>query len=248
MLTKISRVAVGAAFGLAALLAASLPTAASAVTVTFNWVPISENPAPVPNAPSTAHGSMTLDIPSWTLTAIGPAPNFGPNYYTSGSAVAATITALSYTFGNGVSVGLSNLSATSITARTWATSALDTPASGAQAPSAPLQGYYLVTGFGAAEVHGTSAAGTPFSLANAAGTPGAAYQNGIGNGGNSINPPNAIADGGYWVVAPAAVPLPATLPLLISGLAGLGGFVRRRGVFRAARITRKLHIASTRAC
>jgi hypothetical protein len=81
----------------------------------------------------------------------------------------------------------------------------------------------LVTQF---TVSGT-VGGTPFSLANNTGTPGANYPNGIGNGGNNINPPNAIADGGYWMMA-APVPLPATLPLVLSGLAALGGAVRRR--------------------
>jgi hypothetical protein len=83
----------------------------------------------------------------------------------------------------------------------------------------------LVTQF---SVSGT-VAGTPFMLANAAGFAGTNLPTGLGNGGNTINPPNAIADGGYWMLASAApVPLPATLPLVLSGLAALGGAVRRR--------------------
>jgi hypothetical protein len=224
--SHITRLARVAAVLSTTLFTVVVPAAAHAVMVTFDWVPTSENP---PSGPSTAGGSITLDLPSWTLTPIS-GNGLGPDYYTSGSATTATIAAFSYTFGNGVSVALSNLSTTTIgvpnsgappLGTVWATSAINTPASGAQAPSPPSAGYYLITQFA---VSG-SIGGTFFQLGNNAGTAGANYQNGIGNGGNNIGQPNGITDGGYWRLAP--VPLPATLPLLLGGLALLARFRRR---------------------
>src|ERR1700761_382140 len=63
---------VAAMIGVAGLLAAVLPMVAQAEAVTFDWVPISEQPASgLPaSGPSTAHGSITLDIPGWGLATI----------------------------------------------------------------------------------------------------------------------------------------------------------------------------------
>jgi hypothetical protein len=221
--------------GAVGCLAVALPMNAHATTVTFDWVPISETPSsgnPY-SGTSTATGSITLNISPWTLTPI-TGNGLGPNYYTSGSAVTATITALSYTFGNGVTVGLSDLSTTTIgvpntgpppLGTIWATSAVATPATGAQAPSAPTAGYYLITQFAVAGTVG----GMGFMLGNNTGTAGANYQNGIGNGDNTYGTvPTGIEDGGYWELASAtAVPLPAGLPLLLSGLGLLVWFARR---------------------
>lgn len=220
--------AVAAMLGAAGLLAAALPTAAYAEMVTLDWVPISENPATP--GPSTAHGGITLDISPWTLTAIS-GNGLGPNYYTSGSAVTATITAISYTAGDGQTVdSLSDLSTTTLGATVWATSAIDEPATGAQAPSPPPAGYYLISAF---NLSGTTDQGAPIKFANAAGTAGASYGNGIdasgiGNGDVTDNAMGAFTGtetGGYWEVS--TVPLPAGLPLLLSGLALLGWFARR---------------------
>jgi hypothetical protein len=210
------------------LVAAVLPLAAHATDVTFDWVPISENPT---FGTTTASGSITIDFSSWSLTGTSNPPNFGP-YYSTISALTGTITAFSYTSADGITVGLSNLSTTTIGAPTtqaaqvWSTSGIDTPATGAQAPSPPTAGYYLITAF---SVSGTTAQGTGFMIANNSGTAGATYQNGIGNGDTTFNADGAIAaveNGGYWeMVAP--VPLPAGLPLLLAGLGLVGWFARR---------------------
>jgi hypothetical protein len=216
---------------LAVLLTTSMPVLAKAATVdvTFAWVPTSENPAAYSTTPS---GSLELQLSSFSLTAYtGSNPDLGPNYYTSGSATTATIVAFSYTAGDGLSVSLANLATTTLAATTWATSALDTPATGAQAPSAPTKGYYLVSAF---SVSGTTPESSPFKIANAAGTADANYPNAIGNADNSFNAAGstpAITDGGYWELASVTpVPLPPALPMVLAGLGGLGILARRRKV------------------
>jgi hypothetical protein len=209
-----------------AAVAAILPVAAQAsVIATFEWVPTSENPPSAQTA--TASGSLQLTLPSFALTGPTTPPNFGP-YYASGTATTADITAFSYTAGNGLTVGLANVANRTLQSSIWATSGLDTPATGPQAPSPPTQGYYLISGF---TLSGTTALGSPFMIANSIGTAGAMYANGIGNGTNTFNAAGsvpAIADGGYWKLASVSeVPLPGALPLLISALGGLGAIRRR---------------------
>ena len=211
------------------VLAVALPAAAQAsVVATFDWVPISENPAAAQT--TVPSGTLQLTLSAFTLGGPTTPPNFGP-YYASGPAATANITGFSYTAANGLTVGLSNLTVESLNppATIWATSGLDTPATGPQAPTPPTAGYYLITGF---NLSGTASQGSPFQIANNLGTAGAMFANGIGNGTNTFNmgpSAPAITDGGYWKLASvSSVPLPAALPLLLSGLAGLGVFARRR--------------------
>lgn len=207
----------------ALLVATSLPTLAdaSSVLATFDWVPISENPSSA--GTTTASGTLELTLSSFALTGPTQPPNFGP-YYASGSASTANITALTYTAADGLAVSLSNVTSESLGSTTlWQTSGDVKPA------AAPTAGYYLISGF---SLSGKTPQGSSFMIANGAGTAGATYANGVGNGDNSFNATSsipAITDGGYWELASLTpVPLNATLPLLLSSIAGLGVFARRR--------------------
>jgi hypothetical protein len=205
--------------------AAIFPVAAQASVVeTFDWVSGTNTPENPTSAQSTQpSGTLTLTFSSFALTTPTGNPNLGP-YYTSGSSITATITGFSYTAGDGQTANLSEITAsTEQLTTTWATSAVVTPS------GASSSGYYLVNAF---NFSGTSAQGAHFQIGNAAGTAGANYSNGVGNGDNSFNAAGsipAITDGGYWELASVtAVPLPATLPLLLSGFAGLGILARSR--------------------
>lgn len=213
--------------------AALLPLAASAEEiVTFDWVPTSENPTS--SATTTASGTLTLTLSSWTSAGASNPPNFGP-YYTSGANQAtADITGLTFTSANGLTVNLSNVTTRTVTGvetgspAPWETSGELTPS------GASSEGYYLVSGF---TLSGTTALGSPFMIANNLGTPGATYINGVPNADNTFNAVGSygeIADGGYWEFAGAtSVPLPAGLPLLLGGAGLLAWLLRRSDSFRA---------------
>lgn len=215
----------------AVALLGALPVAAHATVIaTFDWVPTSENP--VQGQPSTATGTLQLTLSSFgQTTGTNPtnSPNFGL-YYASGTATSVDLTGFAYTDANGQSVGLANLTSDSFQTSIWETSALDTPGTGAGAPTPPTSGYYLVGGF---TLNGTTAQGTGFMIANAVGTPGATFTNGISNGDNTFNLNGthaAITDGGYWeLVSVQPVPLPSGLLLLLGGLGVCAGSLRRGG-------------------
>src|ERR1700753_657804 len=87
-------------------LAVALPLAAHAspVLATFDWVsggPTPENPTSAQT--TTSSGTLELEFSPFALTTTGTG-NFGPNYYTSGTATTASIVSFSYTAGNGLSV------------------------------------------------------------------------------------------------------------------------------------------------
>jgi hypothetical protein len=202
--------------------------AQATVIETFDWVSgtnLAENPAA--NQTTQPSGTLQLSFSSFSLTTPTGNPNLGP-YYTSGAGSTATITGFSYTAADGLSANLSNLTSTQLTTSSanWSTSALVTPL------AAPSAGYYLTSAF---SFSGTTSVGSPFMFANAAGTAGANFSNGVGNGDNTFNATSTnpiiptITDGGYWKLETvSAVPLPSALPLLLSGFGGLAAFARRR--------------------
>jgi hypothetical protein len=209
---------------------AATPMVAHATTVTFEWVNYFANTAQSPaTVPS---GALTLALPDSITTETFSTANLG-----SSAAALAMITAFSYTFSDGITVGLGtvDLATSQITTpsspqlpNAWYTSNSVDPADG-PAGVAPL-GYYLLTGF---ILRGNAAGGT-FQIANPAGLQGPPSNVGLAaNGITPTFPPWASNDSGYWRMSSfeaTVVPLPAALPLLVTGLASLGGLAafRRR--------------------
>jgi hypothetical protein len=215
-------------FALCALTAAAgaslVSNVANATTVaTFEWVSTSSS-----GGITTPTGTLTLSLPD-SITS----QTFNTGSLGSSANALALLTGFSYTYGNGLSVGLSNLNLTSssVSPAQWITS-YSTNTNGV------ATGFYLLAGFqlnGSKVFPGDSRAAN-FQLSNSAG-----IQNGpagpsiIGAASNNMTPfvGPATVDAGYWRMTSfqtgvSPVPLPAALPLLLSGLLGFGGFTLRR--------------------
>ncbi len=165
---------------------------ASAITVVYNWVP---SPGQFGSGTLTFSDPGIVDPANFTAIPVG------------------ALTALSYTWNNGVSINLASV--TTNTAASYAAC-----------------GGYLVSGF-------TKSAASPvqFQLANSAGVcvpnfygpglpyvgPGAASNNLQGNGVYSSE-----VNAGTWQLGAVVVPVPAAVWLMGSGLAVLGALRRRR--------------------
>jgi len=234
MIAKIGSRAVCKSAASVALLAVCLATgAANATTVaTFNWVSSSVTGG----SGVTPTGTLQLSLPDSITT---------QTFTTSGSLTPAqmlgSISSLSYTYSDGLSVGLANLSSTTaptspslFSSTAWYTSA---PTTVTLFNGTTVNGVFLLAGFtlkGSKVFPGDTRAAT-FQLAEPAGTQGPPAA--VGLDGNGITPfagqGVASNDAGYWKLATLetgvpTVPVPAALPLLISGLAGFGGLLARR--------------------
>lgn len=195
--------------------------AVSATTVaTFAWVATGPGPVVTPS------GTLTLSLPDSITT-----QTFDTGTLANSTAAFAMLTGLSYTYGNGLSVGLSDLTSESISPIKWYTSAA-TNTSG-------LTGIYLLAGFQLAgsKVFPGDVRAANFGFTSSAGTQNGSGPSIIGPAFNGMTPfagqGVATTDSGFWQLTSfqtgvAPVPVPAALPLLLSGLAGLGGVVARR--------------------
>jgi hypothetical protein len=208
--------------------AAVVPMAAHASVIeTFDWVPDFEQSGNYTHEPS---GTLTLTLSSWSQIP-DSGSGLGP-YYASGSNQAQVdISGFTYTVGGaltGPTITLANVSAISFTTtKPWQTSSLVTPANGNGSHyPAPTQGYYLISQF---TLSGT-VGGEAFMMATAAGgTAGTTLDTQLPN--SDLTYDGSTEEGGYWeLVSATPVPLPAALPLLLSGFAGLGALARRRKV------------------
>jgi hypothetical protein len=127
--------------------------------------------------------------------------------FTDGAASLGSIKSLSYTFSSGTTVTLANVTSSTFSGD-WETS--DATATGGSGEPD------LITGF---SLHGTNP--TQLSLVEAKGLP--------TNVGAVSYQYNGVNDSGVWQLESlTAVPLPAGLPLLLSGLGLLGMSFRRR--------------------
>ncbi len=220
--------------------AGAVASNAGEVSVTFDWVPV-QNGSTV----EAASGTLTLLLPSFSSAMDPSSPNgtwyYSPTYASDGGAEAALV-GLDFTFSNGMNVDWGSnatLSFTSIGAPNtttplsgnplvWATDdgLLVPQVSPGQAAAAAAN--YLITGF---QLTGQTSGGMSiyFDLTNSSGS---VYSPGPQESYNGIT--GGISDEGFWKLESITpVPLPDTLPLLLSGLIGCGLFLApRRSLLR----------------
>jgi hypothetical protein len=213
------------AMGAVAFAALGSSRADASTVVTFDWVSTSVTAGQT----ITPTGTLTLTLAT-PLTSGSASGTFTDTYSTAALAEAA-ITGFSFEFSDGETLSLADLKAsgnTITTGKTWATSNFLSPTTGTPT------GYYLITSinFGGHKTFpGTTSAGN-YQIAEGAGLVG-----NVAPGSNNVTPgiggPAASVDAGYWELQPTAVPVPAALPLLLSGIGGLAMLGRRRKLLTA---------------
>lgn len=183
--------------GATVLTLAPFVTAEASTLAQFEWVDSSG---------STGSGSLTLSLPGTITT-----PQF-----TVANATFSEVTAFNYTFSSGLSVGLTDLTVHtfSTTPASWTTTTITSSTVGGSG----IGDTDLTTGFifsGSNNLKIAESQGTLFNIQ-------------VDN--NQINPATGgvANDFGYWKLESlTTVPLPAALPLLLSGL-GMIAMRRRR--------------------
>jgi len=189
---------------LVGLLAVSVQASAS-MLASFNWVDLSHSSGVTPV------GSLSLTLPDTITT-----QTFDTGTLTQAQAL-SMLTGFAYTFSNGLSIGLADLTTFTFSPPIhWATSNADHGGFGT--------GVDLITGF---QFSGSkSFPGDPrapiYNITMSAGLP-----SNVTQANNQLTPfagqGTASNDFGYWkLTSLAPVPLPAALPLLLSGLALTG--------------------------
>jgi hypothetical protein len=206
----------------AAVASATLGASAAhaSTIVTFDWVSTSVTAG----QSITPTGTLTLSLATPFTT--GSASGTFTDTYSTAALAEAAITGFSFEFSDGETLSLADLKAsgnTITTGKTWATSNDLSPTTGAPT------GFYLITSInfgGHKTFSGTTSAGN-YQIAEGAGLVG-----NVALGSNNVTPgtggPAASVDAGYWELQPTAVPVPAALPLLLSGVGGLAMLARRR--------------------
>jgi hypothetical protein len=212
---RLGRIRLGLVLAIAVV--AGLPRAADATTVaTFEWISTGSVGGTV-----TPTGTLVLSLPDTIATQTFNTGNIGV------AAASPMLTAFSYRFGDGTLIGLADISPTSsIYATSWYSSSTNV-AVGAPGGSVYLLSQFILRGLAGSPVQNF------FEISNAAG-----QQNGqagpsiVGASSNRL----FSNDAGYWrmgsFVTATVVPVPAALPLLLSGLVAFGGLARRGGFLR----------------
>jgi hypothetical protein len=204
------------AIGLALAVSCVASLADASTIATFDWVSTS-----VTGGTGTPSGVLTLTLPSTVTT-----QTFNSGVYSTNALALADLTSLSFTFADGDTISLSNvnLSTSTLSSKSWYSSYPVTPG----LPPA-TKGIYLINNF---TLKGSAFGGT-FQLAEPASNLGTPSSPGVvATDSNNITPEAgdgvASVDAGYWELVSfqtnVPVPLPASLWLLASALAGACSF------------------------
>lgn len=195
----------GGLFAATVLAVLGFARAEASTVAVFTWVEASGSGS------GAESGTLDLTLPG-TITS----SQFSVATASAGAAF-ADITSLQFKFSSGISISLSNITSDTFSSATptWATATVTNTTVGGTG----LGTTDLITGFTLAGASSLKLAEAQSMLTN------------IQAVSAQINPASGgvANDSGYWKLQSLTpVPLPAAMPLLLSGIAGLGALVRRR--------------------